>query len=264
MSGVFYLGTHEVPFLAKTDVPLFLSRRRLAKRKTFPRALGPWALDSGGYTELSQFGEWSITVDQYAKEVELWREEIGNLRWVAPMDWMTEPNVMTQTGLTVEDHRRNTVENFLELRDRLGPLVIPVLQGWELTDYLRCLDAYADAGVELDQELVVGVGSVCRRNSRTEIGRILRRLASEGLRLHAFGVKATVFSDVWPIVESTDSMAWSSRARGRFMDGLPPLLDTCTHKTCANCIDFALWWRQDMLHQYASQLSLWKENPCLV
>ncbi len=61
----FYLGTHHASWLGRTDVPLFVSRRRLAGIRRLPRALGPWALDSGGFTELSMFGRWRTTAAQY-------------------------------------------------------------------------------------------------------------------------------------------------------------------------------------------------------
>lgn len=51
----FYLGTSEVRWLGQANVPLFISHRRLAPRKSFPRALTGWALDSGGFTELSMY-----------------------------------------------------------------------------------------------------------------------------------------------------------------------------------------------------------------
>jgi hypothetical protein len=41
----FYLSTHHGDWFSKTDVPLVLSRRRLAQRQRLPRARGPWALD---------------------------------------------------------------------------------------------------------------------------------------------------------------------------------------------------------------------------
>lgn len=48
--NTFYLGTHMANWLGQTDVPLFVSHMRLRDRKTYPRALGPWALDSGAFT----------------------------------------------------------------------------------------------------------------------------------------------------------------------------------------------------------------------
>src|SRR5690242_4741899 len=95
----FYLGTHMPSWLTKTDVPLFVSHRRLlgelrpgrGARKTLPRARGPWALDSGGFTELQMFGEWRTTPAEYIAAVRRYRDEIGGLVWAAPMDWMCEP-----------------------------------------------------------------------------------------------------------------------------------------------------------------------------
>jgi hypothetical protein len=53
----FFLGTHMPHWLGLLDIPLFVSHRRLGRLKTLPRALGPWALDSGGFSELALFGE---------------------------------------------------------------------------------------------------------------------------------------------------------------------------------------------------------------
>ena len=48
----FYMGSHQPHWLATTEVPLFVSHRRLAARRSFPRAATAWALDSGAYSEL--------------------------------------------------------------------------------------------------------------------------------------------------------------------------------------------------------------------
>jgi hypothetical protein len=143
----FWLGTHKAGWLARTEAPLFVSRRTLEIRKTLPVALGPWALDSGGFTELNK-GAWHVrtrspyplTADEYVEQVRRYEAEIGNLAWVAPMDWMSEPEMIWKHGVGGWDHRRRTVQNFLVLRELLGELVIPVLQGWTLDEYLRCVD----------------------------------------------------------------------------------------------------------------------------
>ena len=46
----FYLGTHQSDWLQDVEVPLFISRRRLAYRKKLKPAVTNWALDSGGFT----------------------------------------------------------------------------------------------------------------------------------------------------------------------------------------------------------------------
>lgn len=246
----FYLGTHMANWLGTLDVPLFVSRNRLKNRKTFPRALASWALDSGGFTELRDYGGWRITPEQYVGEVRRYAEEIGNLDWAAPMDWMCEPWILSGgnharqtfhgTGLSVEEHQRLTVSNYLELRGLAPDLpFIPVLQGWQLSDYLHCVSLYAEAGVNLGKEPVVGIGSVCRRQGTAEIGEIVTTLSGLGIRLHGFGVKIEGVAKYGDLLSSADSMAWSFGARR------DPKLAGCTHraKNCANCPSYALRWR---------------------
>lgn len=239
----FYLGTHMEGWLARTEVPLFLSRRRLTSRKTLPVAQGRWALDSGGFTELSMYGGWRTSEHEYATDVLRFHEEVGNLDWVAPMDWMCEPHMLAKTGLTVAEHQRRTVDNYSRLRFGFDqPLVIPVLQGWTADDYLRCWELYHQAGVELEWLDTVGVGTVCRRQNTAEAGRIIRVLDQLTLSpvLHGFGVKLTGLESFGDALQSADSMAWSYAARmGRPLRG-------CTHRSCANCLRYALRWRDNL------------------
>jgi hypothetical protein len=125
----FLLGTHRPNWLEELTVPLFISHRRLKGYKTLPHACGEWALDSGGFTELSKYGEWRTTVPEYLEAVTRYQAEVGNLAWAAPQDWMCEPWIIAKTGLSVREHQERTVTNYLDLRDR-GPF-IPVLQGWD-------------------------------------------------------------------------------------------------------------------------------------
>ena len=53
-------------WLAHVGVPLFVSHRRLARRKTLPKARTGWALESGGFSELSLYGGWRTTPEEYA------------------------------------------------------------------------------------------------------------------------------------------------------------------------------------------------------
>jgi hypothetical protein len=232
----FYLGTHETGWLARAGVPLFVSRTRLARRRSLPRAIAPWALDSGAFSEIANRGRWTLDEDRYVEEVARYGEEIGRLEWAAPMDWMVEPEMLARTGLDVVEHQRRTVENYLRLRGR-GPFV-PVLQGWTRGDYARCARMYEDAGVELAREPVVGVGSVCRRQATAEIGAIFDMLDARGIRAHGFGVKTGGLAAYGPLLHSADSMSWSYAARRR------PPLPGCPHRSCQNCLRFALAWRR--------------------
>lgn len=235
----FYLGTHQVNWLGKAGVHLFVSHTRLGPRKALPRAIDWWALDSGGFTELDRHGRWTVTPAEYARAVRRYRDEIGSLAWAAPQDWMCEPKIRAKTGLHIAEHQERTVANYMELR-ALDPSlpIIPVLQGWTLAQYHGTVELYDQAGVDLRREPVVGLGSVCRRQATAEIGEIVSSLAALGIRLHGFGVKTQGLQRYAGYLESADSMAWSLDARRR---GQP--LPGHTHVHCGNCLDYALQWR---------------------
>lgn len=238
----FFLGTHQVDWLAHAGVDLFVSRRRLFTRKGLPRAAAAWALDSGGFTELSMHGRWTVAPAQYVREVRRFRDEIGRLEWAAPQDWMCEPVITEKTGLTVEEHQRRTVDNFLELRALAPDLpFVPVVQGWSAWDYLRCVELYDRAGVDLRALPLVGVGTVCRRQGTLAGSNIFAQLAHEGLRMHGFGVKLTGLEAFGDKLASSDSLAWSYSGRR------DPPLPGHTHKNCANCLEYALVWRSKIV-----------------
>ncbi len=259
---LFLLGTHEISWLGRTDVPLFISHRRLARQKRWPRALAPWALDSGGFSELTLFGRWMTTPAEYVEAVLSYVLNIGNLAWAAIQDWMCEPFMIERTGLSIAEHQARTVASYLKLSglwrkrarlmrvgvDRIGQLAqhlplpwAPVLQGYKKADYHDHVRQYAAAGVDLGDAPVVGVGSICRRQATDEAADILGSLAALGLRLHAFGLKTLGLRKIGSEIASADSMAWSLNARKN------PPLDGCRHKSCANCLPYALRWRDRIL-----------------
>jgi hypothetical protein len=200
-------------------------------------------LDSGGFSEVSQYGKWTVPVSEYIKAVTRYRDEIGNMAWAAPMDWMCEPWMVDKTRLTVEEHQRRTLENYLELVERAPDLPwIPVLQGWTLDEYHSHAEDYRDVGIDLTALPTVGIGSVCRRQATTEAAGIIRSLWAQGIKsLHGFGFKVQGLRAVGALMASADSMAWSYRARRS--EPLP----SCAHKNCANCFKFALQWREQVL-----------------
>lgn len=71
-----------------------------------------------------------------------------------------------------------------------------------------------------------------------------------GLRLHGFGIKKQGLELCADYLTSADSMAWSFDARRTYP------LPGCTHKSCQNCLRYALRWRADLLAPLA-QGRLW-------
>jgi hypothetical protein len=252
----FLLGTHQPGWLRTARVPLFVSDTRLRGYKTLPRAVAPVSYDSGGFTELQRFGEWTVRPRDYVARLRRYRDEIGHMLWAAPQDWMCEDLIINGgtvngqrfvgTHLSVVEHQRRTVLNYLHLRDLAPELpIIPVVQGNTPDAYRRCVDLYWTLGrVDLTEQPLVGVGSVCRLQATSRAGRILAVLHRQGVtRLHGFGFKTLGLIAHGHRLTSADSLAWSIDAR---RIGTP--LPGCTrHRNCANCIKFALRWRTTVL-----------------
>ena len=238
----FYLGTHIPSWLSRFTIPMFISGTKLYERKTLPRAIAPWCLDSGAFSEIATHGKWTILESEYASFADRCAEEIGLLQWVAPMDWMCEPDMLLKTGLSIDEHQKCTTENVVNLRELTDVPVIPVLQGWHLEDYLGHVEQYRQAGIFLESEPTVGLGSVCRRQNTTYAEAIVAHLARLGISLHAFGFKLTGLRTTGHLLKSADSMAWSFNAR------MNPPLPNHTHKSCAQCFDWALQWRKKALN----------------
>ena len=236
----FYLGTHIPNWLSFAEYPLFVSSRSLIKRAELPMARYPWAIDSGGFTELNMYGAWQTTPQEYARAVRRYVGAIGKVQFAAIQDWMCEDTVLQKTGKTIREHQSLSVQSFLTLRDINPDLPwAPVIQGQSLSDYQHCVDLYTKAGIDLLSQKVVGVGSVCRRQATQEVASIFQHLHSQGFQnLHGFGVKLKGLELSAPYLASSDSLAWSFAARKQ-----PPMAECVKqgmgHKNCANCYRFA-------------------------
>jgi hypothetical protein len=245
---VFRLATHKAFFLARTSVPLLVADQNLRERKTLPKALGPWALDSGGFMQLKKTGRWQFTAREYVQRIARYQAGIGNLAWASPMDYMNEAEIQLATGMNTAHHQMLTLQNYIELitwwhMDIGGPCpIIPVLQGWTIREYLWHHEMYESAGIDLASFPVVGLGTVCRRQNTIRVGILVRELADRGLRLHGFGVKTEGLEDFGHLLASADSASWSYDA---YRLGKP--LFGHTHQTCSNCLDYALMWRRNLL-----------------
>lgn len=173
--------------------------------------VGDWILDSGAFTEISRYGYYRYSIEEYVKQIERW-SVCGNLLLAVSQDWMCEPFILDQTGLSVTDHQRLTIERYDQLVALNPPVpIMPVLQGYRISEYLSHIKQY---GSRLRPGAWVGVGSVCRRNGNPAlIADLLKtiKLIRPDLRLHGFGLKqlALESAEVRDCLYSCDSMAWS-------------------------------------------------------
>lgn len=173
--------------------------------------VGDWILDSGAFTEVVRHGGYRHGVEEYYWQISRW-SRCGNLLMAVAQDWMCEPFALSRTGLTVRRHQELTIERYDQLV-RLNPPVsiMPVLQGWRVSEYLAHLYMYAD---RLTLGQLIGIGSVCKRNGKPE--EVLDILSTvkqvrPDLHLHGFGLKQLALEnkEVRSLLYSCDSMAWS-------------------------------------------------------
>jgi len=174
-----------------------------------------WIMDSGAFTVLKTHGEYQTTVEEYAALIKKF-SRCGDMVSAVSQDYMCEPFILGITRGTVASHQRMTIERYDALRscDTGGIPIMPVLQGWEPSDYADHVRAYGD---RLAEGRWVGVGSICKRQGDpAAIEAVLNAIKSErpDLRLHGFGVKLTALrTSVHDMFWSADSMAWSYAAR---------------------------------------------------
>lgn len=221
MSAVqFFVGLHQPHQAAYFDRACISVRRLWRRRKPIVRAAV--LVDSGAFTELLLHGAYRAGVKEYADALRrLHDERIVQIAAAVAQDYMCEPFILAKTGKTIAEHQRLTVDRYDQLLASDLPFhVMPVLQGFAPSDYVRHV---ADYGDRLRPGMWVGVGSICKRNGAPDqIVEVLAavRSARPDLRLHGFGVKSTALlhPGVRAQIDTADSMAWSFAARRQGRD----------------------------------------------
>lgn len=284
---VVYVGTGQPNQAINSPVPVFLSASRLQRYKSrgenwpIVQSGAGWAGDSGAFTALVQVGPnpidkkthpWWMHPEDYGA---MWVRLADDIIWpdfVACQDWPCEIAAREATGKSTRWHIEATIENYLYLAAefRMVPW-LPVLQGWLPEDYRHAAKLYEQAGVDLSDGRLVGLGSICRRGSEREIAELVEHFTLDrGMRLHGFGVSKKALSRIGWLLGSSDTQAWSyvSRAEHTRLPG-------CTHvgrdgqpNDCRNCFRWAIAYREEMLaaiedsrrnaaHPRYAQPSLW-------
>jgi hypothetical protein len=129
------------------------------------------------------------------------------------LEWAGNSRRQAMRGQTLEQF---TIQRYDALiAEATGVYIMPVLQGYEPSDYVEHIRQY---GERLSPGAWVGVGSVCKRNGDPRaIEAVLLAIHRErpDLRLHGFGLKSTALSSplVHELLATADSMAWSYSAR---------------------------------------------------
>mgnify|MGYP001239396220 CR=1 FL=1 len=265
---------HEWHVPGEVPAGAMISANYLKKRKMndFNAEDCPWILDSGAFSQITDpknMGDFEMSPREYVALAKRF-EHNGNLQCIVSQDYMCEPEVielLTKMGYRkpglnwVRKHQEKTVERFVEVRDEairqeLTVPVMPVLQGWEVRDYVEHFKAYEEL---LDMPYVewwpsyyrpgeflprhrnwnqwLGIGSTCKRNKNPEVlSDILSALwdyweehyrgassnLKEGFRIHAFGYKKTglKLSSVKDRLFSADSFAhdFADRYEGKLRD----------------------------------------------
>ncbi|MCK1367800.1 hypothetical protein [Bradyrhizobium sp. 62] len=210
----FFTGLHQ-PSDAQHFDAAFISVHRLRNRKSGFK-VGDWIMDSGAFSTIMKHAGYPHPVSEYAEQVKRWSTN-GNLLAAVAQDYMCEEHMLKITGMTIDQHQGLTVERYdaLVACDVGGVTIIPVLQGYAPSDYVKHIRMY---GARLKPGMWVGVGSVCKRNGDiSAIEGVLLAVHKErpDLLLHGFGLKTTALSSglVQKLLHTADSMAWSYAAR---------------------------------------------------
>ncbi len=177
-------------------------------------------VDSGGFQFFTRFNEYPYSPGSY---LELIAKDGDIVTHFASMDYPCEPELLEKRNATIEQNIRRTVELAVEMDEiinRVYPFLkekfVPVIQGWRLDDYMRCIELYEDVGITADYNYF-GIGSVCRRNSEKEVARIvsaIRKRLGGDVKLHAFGTKISNLRvrKFVHSVYSADTSAWNFEA----------------------------------------------------
>lgn len=208
---LFYVGLHQVSD-AKHFERSFISVNRLMGRKS-DFIVDDWIMDSGAFSRINTKGE-HLKISEYAERINRF-SSCGNLVAAVTQDYLCEPLILKKTGFTILKHQKLTLERYLDLRSETEVYVMPVLQGYAPEQYMEHVEMY---GADLEEGAYVGVGSVCRRNTRPlEVLEVFAAIKKKrpDLRLHGFGLKHTALEDaaLRKLLYSSDSMAWSFAAR---------------------------------------------------
>jgi len=212
----YFIGIDRQTFTEYVDQPMF-SVRTILNRKSRIKSKGKWFLDSGAFTYLKNDGKFPYTIGKYLSVVGFQKPDY----W-ACMDWCCEDTVLKSTGLSVLQHVGNTVENGRQLIDFDKDSFVMVLQGWDVRDYLTCLDYCKDQGLLTEK---LGIGTICGRTDQKQVYDILKSIKAElpdWVKIHCFGLSLNLlkYKEIFDRIDSIDTFAWSRNFGLKLLNGV--------------------------------------------
>jgi hypothetical protein len=221
MMEKFFIGMHHECY-AWPFRNVMISVNTLRRRKS-DFNVNDWIMDSGAFSQLFRSGRFTMGPSAYLAQIERWRV-CGRFLGAVCQDWMCEPFILQKTGKSVAEHQDLTIRSYIWLKKLSTAPIIPVLQGFKPSDYVKHIKAYGEL---LHFGKWVGVGSVCKRNGNPDaIEDVLMAIKSErpDLMLHGFGLKVQALerATIRDLLHSSDSMAWSYAGRREQNDSHDP------------------------------------------
>jgi hypothetical protein len=173
-------------------------------------------VDSGGFSLISRQGGHDPAWE-YANHVARTDADL-----VALQDLPCEDEALDACDRSVDEQvhastrQQAETKRAMDAMNDFDPELVPVIQGWEPDDYLRSIEDLESAGLDLTGR--VGVGTLCRRNAKDDIRRVIMAIDSvlgDEVELHGFGVKTNVlqYAEVRNLLTSADSQSYNDRAR---------------------------------------------------
>jgi len=163
------------------------------RRKKYPRVRKYLSLakevfvDSGMISAWTKKDVWWQDQQQYVID---YANEV-NADYCAMLDLPMEPQKLKRNGVSPDYALAKTIENAKAfMQASISSTKVFVVQGYTLTQYKQCIEAYQTLGVLEAPDVWVGVGSVCMRSPKKGLYDICRfvRQHIPNQHLHAFGI----------------------------------------------------------------------------
>jgi hypothetical protein len=170
-------------------------------------------LDSGGFSFLNRFGDYPFGVDTFVDWYQMMMDANNKkISFISTPDYPCEEEI-TRTCKLKTNYERiiATVDKAVECYDKHPDVPwMPVIQGYEPSEYEMCLSLYRCKGIKPKK---FAVGSMCRRTNIKKIEYHIKNLIEYGLKeeIHIFGlcIRGMKSKYLFDNVDSCDSVAYT-------------------------------------------------------